>query len=78
MRTTLEIADDVLLAAKVVAKREQRTVGEVISHWARLGLQSQVSVNAGTEEFSGFRPLPARGVTVSSEVIERLRDIAGI
>ncbi|MEY3518574.1 MAG: hypothetical protein RLZ89_1434 [Pseudomonadota bacterium] len=35
MRTTLDIADDVLFAAKEIAKREKKTVGAVVSEWAR-------------------------------------------
>ena len=40
MRTTLAIDDDVLAAARHLAEREQRTVGEVISALARQGLAS--------------------------------------
>jgi hypothetical protein len=35
MRTTLDIANDVLQAAKEHARREKKTVGEVISELAR-------------------------------------------
>ena len=38
MRTTLAIDHDVLAAAKHLSEREQRTVGEVVSHLARQGL----------------------------------------
>ena len=38
MRTTLDIADDVLQAAKERAHREKKTVGEVISELARSAL----------------------------------------
>ncbi|MCX2863772.1 CopG family transcriptional regulator [Paucibacter sp. PLA-PC-4] len=38
MRTTLAIDDDVLAAAKHLAEREQRGIGEVISSLARQGL----------------------------------------
>jgi hypothetical protein len=39
MRTTLAIDDDVLAAAKHLADRHSKTVGEVISALARQGLQ---------------------------------------
>jgi hypothetical protein len=39
MRTTLQIDDDVLDAARSLARSENRTVGEVISELARRGLQ---------------------------------------
>jgi Ribbon-helix-helix protein, copG family len=38
MRTTLTIDDDVLAAAKHLAERERKTIGEVISALARQGL----------------------------------------
>ncbi len=38
MRTTLSIGDDVLAAAKHLADREQKSVGEVIAELARQGL----------------------------------------
>ena len=38
MRTTLDIADDVLHAAKERAGREHKTTGEVISDLARSAL----------------------------------------
>ena len=38
MRTTLDIADDVLQAAKEIAAVRGRTAGDVISELARLGL----------------------------------------
>lgn len=38
MRTTLDIADDVLIAAKEAARRQELSVGEVISDLARRSL----------------------------------------
>ena len=38
MRTTLNNADDVLLAVKERARREKRSVGEILSECAREGL----------------------------------------
>ena len=38
MRTTLDIAEDVLVAAKEIARRERSTAGEVISNLARVAL----------------------------------------
>ena len=80
MRTTLDIADDVLLAAKELARQERKTAGQVISELARralLGAEASTPPH-GTgeepEEFFGFRPLPPRGVVVTNELINRLRD----
>ena len=76
MRTTLSIDDDVLLAVKDRARREQRSVGEVLSELARQALTNQVRRPAGApgDEFHGFQPLPHRGAAVSNELIDRLRD----
>ena len=39
MRTTLAIDDDVLMAAKAMARQQDRSVGEIISALARRSLQ---------------------------------------
>jgi hypothetical protein len=74
MRTTLDIAEDVLLAAKELGKRERKSTGQVLSELARKGLAASNSDLGSQEEFLGFRPLPARGVVVTSELVERLRE----
>ena len=38
MRTTLDIADDVLFAVKEVARRDKKTVGQAASELMRRGL----------------------------------------
>ncbi len=78
MRTTLSIDDDVLLAAKEQARREHRTVGEVLSDLARRALTTSKATGpreAGTS-FFGFEPLPSRGTPVSNTLIDQLRDEA--
>jgi hypothetical protein len=76
VRTTLDIADDVLLAVKERARRERRSAGEVISDLARQALQAHLHSDAiaDADTFYGFRPLPRRGGTVSNELIDRLRE----
>lgn len=76
MRTTITIDDDVLLAAKGLARREGSSIGAVISELARRGLNGgslddSVSESGG---FCGFRPLPKRGKPVTNELIDRLRE----
>jgi hypothetical protein len=75
MRTTLDIDDDVLLAAKELARRQRSTAGEVLSELARQGLKAPA---ASVASFFGFRPFSSRGAPVSDETIDRLRDEAGI
>jgi hypothetical protein len=75
MRTTLNIADDVLGAARERARREGRTAGEVISDLARCGLSAPES-RSGVSEFDvvyGLRPIPRRGGLVTNEIVDRLR-----
>jgi hypothetical protein len=75
MRTTLSIADDVLYAAKERARREGRSVGDVLSDLARQALTHRTPPGASAEipTFFGFTPLPSRGGAVSNELIDRLR-----
>lgn len=76
MRTTLSIDDDVLFAAKERARRENRSVGEILSELARQSLtnQGRRPADAGADAFHGFEPLPHRGPAVSNELIDRLRE----
>jgi hypothetical protein len=79
VRTTLDIDDDVLSAAKELAKRQRSTAGEVLSELARQGLRAPASSSSlGSASFFGFRPFSSRGTSVSEETIDRLRDEAGI
>jgi hypothetical protein len=78
MRTTLDIEDDVLLAAKDMARREHLTAGQVISRLARLALTVRVDQQPSAPTVGGFRPLPARGVLVSNEQVNALRETEGI
>jgi hypothetical protein len=74
MRTTLAIDDDVLAAAKHLAEREQRSIGEVISSLARQGLSR--GTRSGKSERNGIPLLPVRkgGQTVTLELVNQLRD----
>ena len=76
MRTTLDIADDVLQAAKERAQRERKTVGEMISELARRALTTPPDSSSVKEPKAiyGFRPFPARGGIVTNELIDKLRD----
>lgn len=81
MRTTLDIADDVLMAAKERARHEGKTAGEILSELARHALTCAASSAQGAADAVqepaatyGFRPFPARGGIVTNEVINRLRE----
>lgn len=76
MRTTLNIAEDVLYAVKERARREGRSAGEVLSDLAREAMtrRSGPAPAAGEESSYGFRPFPSRGRAISNELIDRLRE----
>jgi len=76
MRTTLDIADDVLQAAKDLARREKKTAGQVISELARRALTRPMGDERAREgeDLFGFRPFPKRGGVVTNEAIDALRD----
>ncbi len=68
--------DDVLQAAKEIARRTRRTAGEVVSELARSALTT-LPAGSRVEEPSaayGFRPFPRRGGLVTNERIDRLRE----
>jgi hypothetical protein len=56
MRTTLDLDDDVLLAARAHAAREKRSLGAVISELARESLQ-RPSAPAGRARGAGGAPV---------------------
>ena len=83
MRTTLDIEDDVLAAARELARRQGTTAGQVVSHLLRAALSGAASTGqaaAGAPpSVAGFRPFQARaGVVVINEQIDQLRDEAGL
>lgn len=75
MRTTLDIADDVLLAAKERARREKKTAGEVVSELLRQALTApKPSVAREPKAVHGFKPFARRGGIVTNELIDNLRN----
>lgn len=73
MRTTLDIDDDVLRAARDLARREKKTAGRVISDLARKALAaSPADLAEDAKAGHGFRPFPRRGGIVTNELIDRL------
>jgi hypothetical protein len=75
MRTTLDIADDVLAAAKELARRERRTIGEVVSDLLRRALTAPSGPSAVREPKAvhGVTPFPRRGGVVTNDLIDQLR-----
>jgi len=73
MRTTLTIDDDVLTAAKGLAARQHKTVGEIISALSRQALQP---VGASRSARNGVPLLAVHTgtVPVTLELVNQLRD----
>jgi hypothetical protein len=72
MRTTLDISQDVLLAAKELAGRTNMSMGEVISDLARKSLRSGTPSQNGMR--NGFPVLAPSGKAITSELIKVLMD----
>ena len=77
MRTTLDIEEDVLAAAKEMARREHLSAGQVISRLARFALTSRIDQQPSGRSVAGFRPFSG-GVLVSNELVNTLRDTEGV
>ncbi|MDX6766829.1 MAG: hypothetical protein SFU85_08555 [Candidatus Methylacidiphilales bacterium] len=74
MRTTLDIAADILQAAKEIAAREKTTAGSVVSELARRGLAARGSGSGQEVERNGIRMLPRRGEVVTLAHVKKLLD----
>jgi hypothetical protein len=76
MRTTLDIDEDVLQAAKELAAVRGRTAGQVLSELARAGL---TPVRRGARTRNGVPLIPARPVgsaRPTMKLVNELRDDA--
>lgn len=83
MRTTLDIDEDVLLAAKEHAARERRSLGSVISGLAREALRRPASAaparqRAAAKRGGRFAVLPQRDEVVTLEHVRSLMDAEGV
>ena len=84
MRTTLDIDEDILAAAKELARRQRLSTGRVVSRLLRQGLTGQglpvVAVSqpeASVAPATGFRPFPA-GRLVTNDQVDALREAEGV
>jgi hypothetical protein len=75
VRTTLDIDEDVLLAAKELAARQNKTAGKVLSELARLGIQApKGGVRKRAKVVNGFEVIPAGGRVVTEELVRSILD----
>ena len=86
MRTTLRLDDDVLAAARTLARQRRISLGAVISALARQGLLVPPSASSTSEDGdrepsvrNGLTLLPWKpdGAPVDLELVNRLRDEPG-
>ena len=79
MRTTLDIDDDILAAAKELARRERTTTGKFVSAVVREALQARSHPAPAVRlQAHGFDPIPAGGAVVTDELVNELREEAGV
>ena len=85
MRTTLDIDQDVLIAAKELARQKNLSAGQVVSQLLRKVLTGQTEnthtaseSDSGGRSVAGFRPFRAGKAVVTNETVNRLRDADGI
>jgi len=74
MRTTVDLEEDVLLAAKEIAKQRGSTLGQVLSDLARQALtrRAPISIKHGLPLF----PVRPNACVVTLDLVNRLRDEA--
>jgi hypothetical protein len=85
MRTTLDIDEDVLAAAKELGRSQNQSAGQVVSQLLRKVLTGQAGrATAFAEQASeprniaGFRPFSAGQAIVTNETVNRLRETEGV
>ena len=72
MRTTVDLEEDVLLAAKEIARQRGNTIGQVLSDLARQALTRQTPVS--TKQGLPLFPVQPDAGVVTLELVNRLRD----
>jgi hypothetical protein len=73
MRTTLDIDDDVLLAAKELGRIQGLSAGRVISNWARKGFPQPAKKRKYRNGMPLIEPLPGDPI-VTTEMVNRWLD----
>lgn len=78
MRTTIDIEDDVLAAAKELARLQNVSAGYIVSKLVREALSGHQQALTREKHAAGFRPFPARGTLVTNKQVNELRDQEGV
>jgi hypothetical protein len=82
MRTTIDVDEDVLAAAKELARKQRVSIGKIVSGLLREAMCGGYSRAAARHDepagAGGFRPFPARGRVVTDDLIEHISDMEGV
>jgi hypothetical protein len=85
MRTTLDIDEDVLAAAKELGRIQSLSAGQVVSQLLRKVLTGQAGRASSLAEqasepqnVAGFRPFLAGQAIVTNKAVNRLREAEGV
>lgn len=81
MRTTLNLADDALIAAQTLARRQQISLGDAVSELVRRGASASASPSTRSAEAplrGRFALLPRRDEVVTAEHIRALMEREGV
>lgn len=74
MRTTVDLEDDILLAAKEIARQRGLTIGKVLSDLARQALTRRT--NTATRQGLPLFPVQPDAGVITPELVNQLRDEA--
>jgi hypothetical protein len=78
MRTTLNLPEDILIAARHVAQREKLSLGDAISVLVRRGAAAGAPAPAQQPLRGRFALLPARDEVITPQQVRELMDREGI
>ncbi|GAB4213416.1 MAG: hypothetical protein Fur007_07530 [Rhodoferax sp.] len=81
MRTTLDLDDDVLAAAKELARQQCVSAGQVVSRLLRQAMTGQGALGSAQPScaaVAGFQPFESQGIVISNAQIDALRDTEGV
>ena len=79
MRTTLNLSDDVFKVAWQMAQREHISLGEAVSHLARIGSQEQTLCKVTKSVFSSeYSVLAKQKRIVTNQHVRRLIEKEGV
>lgn len=73
MRTTVNLADDIVEAARAIARQERRSLGHVISELARRGLAPRTEPKDEKDGFPVFHVDP-HAPAITDEMIDKALD----